>query len=380
MKIICFLFDPNVGGPTIRAAAVYQRMIAEGYDVRIAVPEGEGSAAAYVTDRGIALDRLLIAKPVLPRKVKAFAKFAFTAPVSLWRVRAYLRRERPDVIHVNGAFDMIPAFAGRLAGVPVVWHLNDTVFGAGLSRMLGGVVKRVAKVVVVAATRVGQHYDVMDANPHVIFAPVDIARFVGQDPDRARQDPPVLTLIGNWNWIKGQDRFVTVIENLRNNGTDVQGRIVGKFIAGQETFWQPIMDRIARENLTDHIETPGFADDMAEVLRHSDIFLLTSHSEASPISLLEAMAMGVPSVCFDVGGVREMIGDGDAAAGIVVDEGDTAAMEAATKRLLDDPALYRRMSAAGPARVRANFALETCVERHKMAYAEATGTTIKVPS
>jgi len=368
LKVICFLFDLNVGGPTVRARAVYSKMIDEGYNVRIAFPRGEGSAAAYMDEKKIPTDSLSITKPVLPRKVRAFLGFIFTSPASLYRVTKYIKREKPDVIHVNGAFDMIPACAGLLARVPVVWHLNDTVFNAKFSRLLGALVARIATVVVVAATKVGEHYGVMKVQPHVIFAPVDISRFSGRKLAKIQSNPPVLTMIGNWNWIKGQDRFVSVIEKLRQQHFVVSGLIVGGFIEGQAGFWKPIIDSIDANDLRNQIVTPGFSENIKEHLLETDLFLLTSHSEACPISLLESMAMGVPAIVFDVGGVREMLGEGDDSAGIVVEPGDCVAMAEAVIKLLSDSQLYSAMSTNGRKRAKEKFSLEACVSRHKAAY------------
>lgn len=374
LKIICFLFDPNIGGPTIRARAVYEKMTEQGYDVRIAFPKGEGSAKEYFAETNIPTDHLSIAKPTTPRKLLSFLHYLLTAPINVYRVVVYLKHQKPDIVHVNGAFDIVPALGGFLADVPVVWHLNDTVFGRGFSRFLGVIVRRVASVVVIAATRVGEHYNVMSVSPHVVFAPVDINRFV----PAARDDSNLflLTMIGNWNWIKGQDRFVEVIRRLKERKVPVEAMIVGKFLESQKEYWNPIVARIAELNLEEVISTPGFKSDMVDVLKNSKLFILASHSEASPISLLEAMAMGVPAVSFDVGGVQEMLGDGPESAGIVVPEGDIGAMVSAIEFVLADPAVYQRMSEAGQKRARDHFSLESCVERHKAAYTAAISNTV----
>lgn len=374
LKVVCFLFDPNIGGPTIRAGAVYEKMIEEGYDVRIAFPKGEGSARGYFNEKNIPTDHLSIAKPTTPRNYFQFSKYLITAPINVCKVVMYLRRTRPDVIHVNGAFDIVPALGGFFANVPVVWHLNDTIFGSVFSRLLGLVVRKTSDVVVIAATRVGEHYNVMSASPHVIFAPVDIHRFVRGT--RADSNLYTLTLIGNWNWIKGQDRFVEVVKGLQERRVPIKAMIVGKFLDSQKEYWKPVVSRISELNLDRIISTPGFKSDMVEVLNSSDLFILTSHSEACPISLLEAMAMGVPAVSFDVGGVREMIGTGPGSAGLVVPEGDVGKMIAAIEFILANPPVYQKMSEAGQKRARDHFSLEACVKRHQVAYAAAISNTI----
>jgi len=72
LKVICFLFDPNIGGPTIRAKLVYQKMMAQGYEIRVAFPKGEGSARSYLRDANVDTDQLSIPKPVAPSKLFQF--------------------------------------------------------------------------------------------------------------------------------------------------------------------------------------------------------------------------------------------------------------------------------------------------------------------
>lgn len=373
LNIICFLFDPHVGGPSIRARMVYERMSDSGHLARIACPRNQGSVEGYMAEKDIPFDHLDIDKPVLPSKIKAFAGFVLRFPRSILRMRAYLRRHLPDVIHVNGAFDMGPVLAGRLSGVPVVWHLNDTVFSQRFSRILGFFVRRLATIVVAAAGRVAKHYGVEDV-AHIIFAPVDVDRFLPRPPAGFPRSEPVIGLLGNWNWIKGQDRFVEAIARLRDQELPVKGQIMGRFLDSQEAFWKPVIERMKADKLDQVIACPGFVEDTVEALGGLDILLLTSHSEASPICVLEAMSIGVPVVSFDVGGVREMLGDGEESAGLVVPEGDVAALVKAAASLLRDPARYSRMALAGQARAREYFSMEACVKRHEAAYRAAIAT------
>lgn len=100
------------------------------------------------------------------------------------------------------------------------------------------------------------------------------------------------------------------------------------------------------------------------------------------MSVLEAMSVGVPQVCFRVGGVPELLGteapDRDGTdgpdpdpAGSTVPEGDLEAMVAAIEQLLAETDRYQRQSRAGQARARALFSLEACVARHHAVYIAA---------
>ena len=178
-------------------------------------------------------------------------------------------------------------------------------------------------------------------------------------------------LIGNWNWIKGQDRLVEVVHRLRQRGMVVEARLIGKFLDSQKAYWRPIMRRIETLKLGGAIETPGFSGDIPGELAGLDILLLTSRSEACPMCVLEAMSVGVPQVVFDVGGVRELLGEGEEAAGIMVPEGDVVAMTDAVERLVKDHVLYRKFALNGQSRARRLFSLETCVKVHEDVYRAA---------
>jgi len=352
---------------------LYGRMNALGHRVRVAFPRGEGRAPGLIAAAGIPVDGLAVNRPFMPRRgqLRRFLRFAVSFPQGVWRTAAYIRRHRPDVIHVNGAFDVGPAIAGLLTGTPVLWHLNDTTFGPPLSGFMGWAVRRLATVIVAAGERVAAHYRVAGEDTLIVHSPVDTARFAARPDGKRPLAEPLLGQAANWNRGKRQDRFVEVIARLRARGRPVRGIVMGLFMDTQRDWWEPILARMKADGLDRVIETPGFVSDMPAAMRRLDLHLLTSVSEASPICVMEAMSTGVPQVVFDVGGVQEMLGQGEEAAGIVVPEGDVDAMAAGVERLLDDPALYARMSANGRERARTRFSLEACVERHEAAYATA---------
>ena len=86
-------------------------------------------------------------------------------------------------------------------------------------------------------------------------------------------------------------------------------------------------------------------DDMADLYRAADVMLNPSLADNMPNSILEALACGVPVVSTNVGGVPFLVQDGVTA--LLVPPGDARSMADATLRLLDDEALWNRLSAAG---------------------------------
>jgi N-acetyl-alpha-D-glucosaminyl L-malate synthase BshA len=111
----------------------------------------------------------------------------------------------------------------------------------------------------------------------------------------------------------------------------------------------------------------GVRDDVADILDVSDVFALTSVSEAASITLLEAMASEVPVVVTAVGGNLEIVRDG--VDGLLAPRGDWHGIASAILRVLDDASLARSMGRAGAERVRTTYQLDRTIERYYELYA-----------
>ena len=113
----------------------------------------------------------------------------------------------------------------------------------------------------------------------------------------------------------------------------------------------------------------GVRDDVPDLLQAADVFALTSVSEAASLTLLEAMASGLPVVVTAVGGNPEIVEHGTH--GYLVSRGDDAAASAAILRLLENTAEARAMGEAGRRRVRDHYPLHRTVEAYFERYAAA---------
>jgi glycosyltransferase involved in cell wall biosynthesis len=111
----------------------------------------------------------------------------------------------------------------------------------------------------------------------------------------------------------------------------------------------------------------GIRSDVADILRASEIFALTSLSEAASITLLEAMASEMPVVVTRVGGNPEIVREG--VDGLLAPRGDAHAIAAVIQRLLDDPLSAAAMGRAGAERVRTTFRLDRTIQRYHQLYA-----------
>jgi len=107
---------------------------------------------------------------------------------------------------------------------------------------------------------------------------------------------------------------------------------------------------------------------IVQAYRAADVFVIPSLQDNLPNTVLEAMACGVPVVGFDVGGVGDMIVDGET--GRLVDPGDIEGLASVLDELLDDLPHAQGMGAMARRRIEAQFTAEQQVERHLEVYCQ----------
>jgi len=115
----------------------------------------------------------------------------------------------------------------------------------------------------------------------------------------------------------------------------------------------------------------GKLDSVAPLLASADLFLLTSQTESFGLSALEALATGVPVIGSRVGGLPEVVRDGETGALCAV--GDVEGMAAAAIRLLTDPARWQTASTLAQADARARFGMDAVVGQYEELYGRMTG-------
>ncbi len=124
-------------------------------------------------------------------------------------------------------------------------------------------------------------------------------------------------------------------------------------------------------NVAKRVRFLGIRTDIPDLMQGADAFALTSLSEAASLTLLEAMASGLPSVVTDVGGNGEIVRhEGE---GLLVPRGDAAACAAAFRRLFGDPVLAKRLGAAARQRVEEHYRLDRTVEAYFRLYTRLLG-------
>jgi N-acetyl-alpha-D-glucosaminyl L-malate synthase BshA len=177
--------------------------------------------------------------------------------------------------------------------------------------------------------------------------------------------PRVLTHVSNFRPLKRIEDVVRIFAAVR---AVIPSRLD---LVGEGPERSRIEALVASLGLQDHVRFLGERGDLVEILQQSDLFLLPSQTESFGLAALEAMACGVPVVASDVGGVPEVVADGET--GFLAAVGDVAGMATHARRLLMDEELRRRMSLAARHLAEAHFRLTPAVDRYEAAYWRVLG-------
>ncbi|MEX2375762.1 MAG: glycosyltransferase, partial [Dehalococcoidia bacterium] len=182
-------------------------------------------------------------------------------------------------------------------------------------------------------------------------------------------DAPVVGTVANLTAKKDPATLIAAIDLVRARLPDV--RLV---LIGSGPLEATLRDEIADRGLGEHVRLLGTRDDVPALLPAFDVFALSSRFEGLGLSLLEAMAAEVACVSTAVGGVPEVITDGDN--GRLVPVADPAALADAIVQVLTDDHARAAMVAAGRERVRAGFAsVDHVVRASEELYERLTGST-----
>lgn len=289
--------------------------------------------------------------------------------VFVWRRLTRLFRERRiDAVVTVGAGDKM--FWGRLAawsaGVPVIASaLHSTGWPDVIQRPNRWLTGLTDAFIGVAPPH-GRYLIEQERFPadkvHVIPNGIDVQRFRPQPELRAAgraalgiaPDAPVCGIVAALRPEKNHRLFLQTAALVRKQLPLARFVIVGD---GAE---RPQLERAAQEPaLGDSVLFLGTRSDIPEQLATWDLFALTSHMEANPVSILEALACGVPVVAPRVGSIPETVREGET--GFLAAPGDAEALARHWIAVLSDPELGARLGRQGREHVVAHGSLESMV-------------------
>ena len=347
MKILFVLHSHSYGGAEMHLAELALGLSARGHRVAFAGPADSWLAQRF---RAAGLD------------VYHLPMHGFFDAWSMVRLAWLARRFGADLIHghlTRGAF--YAGLSGRLAGVPVVATAHSTNAG----KHFGRADRIIAVSRAVAGFLVTQGYDPgrIAVVHHGVADPLAVP---AQSLLRAALAPPagvvLCGIVARLVRAKGQDLAIDALAHCPESV-----RLV--LIGDDATPWGRAMHaRAAAAGVAERVHFLGFREAAPQWMRGLDIVLAPSRREALSLTLAEAAAIGLPVIAARVGGIPEVVAEGET--GLLVPAEDAAALGAAMARLAADSGLRARLGAQGRARYLRDFSLPTMVAGTQAVYQE----------
>jgi len=353
----------NYGGMERLLADIVRRLPREKFSSHVLTLE-------YVGRFGEGLDQVAELHMVQPARA-----------VSLVYPRAMvklMRRVRPDVVHSHSGVWYKASLAARLAGVRRVVHTEHgrLIPDPWTSRAIDSLAARRTDVVVAVSEPLADYL-----RRHIVRRPerirlvrngVDTAlyrRRAAAGAARARlglpEDRPVIGSIGRLEFIKGYDVSIEAMAALP--GMKLDGPRPLLVLAGDGSEKAKLAARVAELGIGDDVRLLGWRDDVHDLHDSFTIFTMSSRSEGTSVSLLEAMSAGLCPVVTDVGGNRMVLGE--ELAHRLVPPLDPAALARAWQAALADPARRERDGEKARERVIHAFNLDDMVNAYAAIYA-----------
>jgi glycosyltransferase involved in cell wall biosynthesis len=374
IRVLRVIARLNMGGPALHVAYLTAGLAERGYSTTLvagSLARGEDSMAFVAEALGIQVEKIAdLSREISPlrdlRSIRALARL--------------IRERRPQILHTHtakaGAVGRLAAvFAGK-ARPPIVIHTfhGHVLHGyfsrpkAAFFRLLERWLARRSTALIAVSPEVRDDLVALRIAPKERFTVIRLgieldervraADSEGSEQRRMLGIPPAsfcVGWVGRMASVKRTNDVLLAFSKLCDLGVDARLCLVGDGPDREQ------IERSAHDlGVMKKTLFLGYQEDVGPYYGAFDALILTSGSEGTPVSVIEALAAERPVVSTAVGGVPDVVRDG--VDGFLVDAGDVDAMADRLRRLAADPELRARMGRAGRERVLPRYAVERLVD------------------
>lgn len=366
--------EGRFGGPERRIIEVGKALKQYGIDTHVVYPiyDSERFTQELIKSRlkytSLDLTRLTKEKKVLFRYIYTFFS-------DILRLYLFFKKHNFDLIQVNGTPQYKGALAAKIAGIPLVWVIEDTHMPLIIKKIFLILSKYLSKGIIFTGKKVYEYYihktSLESKHCKEIHAPVDTNVF---DPNSLVTDKRMfhaqgikIVTVSGINPVKGLEYFIVMASELTKRYNDLIFFVAGAELTSQKNYSHFIKKLIKSANLTSgNFILCGMVDDVPAFLQGADIFVCTSTTESGPMVVWEAMAMGKAVVTTDVGSVTQYIEDG--ISGFIVPAMDSKALTAKVEELINNQTLRKEIGANARLVAKKYLDVSIAAEKYTMFY------------
>ena len=356
MRILQILPELNVGGVETGTIDLARYLVQHGH-YSVVVSNG-GSLIEELEKAGTKHYRLPVHK-----------KSLWAAFHCIRAVREIIIREKIDIVHARSR---IPAWIAFFACRKTRANFLTTCHGY-YSKHLFSRVMGWPKLVIVPSEVIGRHMieDFGVSAKHIRLIPrsVNMEKFNLPRHEKSGTPRHVISIVGRITPLKGHAYFLKAMARVVRTMPYVRIWVIGEAPAQRQIYKQELELLVQQLGLTDSVEFLGNRKDVPQLLAQTDVLVLsTVTQEAFGRVILEAQASGVPVVATKVGGVVEIIDDGET--GLLVLPRDIDAMAQAVIRLLKDKQLSEHLVTQAKKKISEHYTLEHMASKTLQVYEE----------
>jgi glycosyltransferase involved in cell wall biosynthesis len=295
------------------------------------------------------------------------------------KLKRLLREEKFDLLHIHlwnpgacryafwaGHRSFANDVAGHHAKTPIVTTEHDPFELMGLKKLIKQhCIRKTDRIIAISHDNFGQLSEIVDNPKDRLFLShngIELGPFLDNHDKASLQLEPgsiVITCVAELHPRKGHKYLIEAFLRLQKEIPMLHLVLVGT---------GPIENELKKRYGTNpNIHFFGWRRDIPQILKASDLFVLPSLREAFGLSVVEAMASGVPVIATDNGGTKDIIENGKS--GLLVPPGDSESLLRAIKTLLDNPGQRRDMAKSGQERAKTHFTAELMAKRTAELYA-----------
>jgi glycosyltransferase involved in cell wall biosynthesis len=335
-RILYVITRPDLGGAQSHVRDLLQGF-QDKYDVHLAIGK-EGALTEAVTALGLKVHLL----PSLARPINLIKDFQ-----AVNQCNDLLKQLQPDLIHAHSSkAGIVARIAGRICNIPTIF----TAHGWGFSPGTPLVRRQIALAIEKIGAKLGDRVICVSESDRALAMNLGVGtpeklvtiRYGIPNQSLLIADPsqysPRLIMVARFNEQKDQATLLQAIAQLKNTKLHLD-------LVGSGPSQKSCKDLAYRLQISDRVSFLGDRLDVQDLLAQSQIFILSTHYEGLPISILEAMRSGLPVVATEVNGVPEEIIHNQT--GFLVPHADVDAVASALNTLVNNAQLRKKMGNAG---------------------------------
>ncbi|WP_312469705.1 glycosyltransferase family 4 protein [Neobacillus sp.] len=288
-----------------------------------------------------------------------FISQGFNMLPHFFKVISFIRKNRIDLVYTSQfRSQLIMGWLAKMLGRKVIWHIHGE---EQLNNLLGKISVATADQIIVVSKTLSERYKEQFPKQqfkfNVVHNGVDLTK-----PERKEPNPIfTLSMVGTIIEGKRQDLAILAVAELMKLGYTVQLNIIGeKPTWHTDDYKDSLHELVTHLNLKNSVNFLGWMENPWEPLVNSTVFVLPSDTEGLPLSIIEAMSLGLPCISTNVGGVPELIEDGKT--GFIIQPGSIEELVEKLTLLLEHPALCEQMGLQALERYENHFTKKSFVK------------------